>query len=386
MTTIDVRLQLRAARALERYIRDNRYSRGAVVVMDPASGNVLASVSYPWPSKDPAANVEDDAKAQPLLDRARYGLYPPGSTFKLVTAMAALRQDPSLAQTEFECRHLPDSRVGIQLPGWSRPIRDDELDKTPHGTVAMTEGLVVSCNAYFAQLGVRVGPQAIADTAAMFQIAAAEPATPAEVRKALPFASYGQGEVLASPLRMAVVAGAVAAGGVIPQPVWIEEQATAQVVKGQAAAGKAESKQAASKDAASKDASSKEAGANQVAVNPQLPAKAAVRVLDRRLAASLAGAMRQVVTSGTGRTLANAVMPVAGKTGTAQVDGAASHSWFIGFAPYDGGAGAGDANADSGTSKKIAFAVVVENAGYGARATPVVAEVVRAAKELGLAR
>ena len=106
-------------------------------------------------------------------------------------------------------------------------------------------------------------------------------------------------------------------------------------------------------------------------------------MLDKRLAASLAGAMRQVVTSGTGRSLSNAVMPVAGKTGTAQVDGAASHSWFVGFAPYDGG---GDGNADGGTSKKIAFAVVLENAGYGARATPVVAEVVRAAKELGIAR
>ncbi len=321
MTTIDVRLQLRAARALERYIRENRYSRGAIVVMDPASGNVLASVSYPWPSKEPAAaNVEDDAKAQPLLDRARYGLYPPGSTFKLVTAMAALRQDPSLAQTEFECRHLPDSRVGIQLPGWSRPIRDDELDKTPHGSVAMTHGIVVSCNAYFAQLGVQVGPQAIADTASMFQIAAAEPATPAELRKALPFASYGQGEVLASPLRMAVVAGTIASGGVIPQPTWIEDSvAPGQAVKGQASAGQAESKQPDSKQTA----------------KPQAPPKQAVRVLDKRLAASLAGAMRQVVTSGTGRSLSNAVMPVAGKTGTAQVDGAASHSWFVGFAPFD---------------------------------------------------
>jgi len=77
-------------------------------------------------------------------------------------------------------------------------------------------------------------------------------------------------------------------------------------------------------------------------------------------------------------------MPVAGKTGTAQVDGSASHSWFVGFAPFDGGSG--DGNADSGTGKKIAFAVVLENAGYGARATPVVAEIVRAAKELGIAR
>jgi cell division protein FtsI/penicillin-binding protein 2 len=88
-------------------------------------------------------------------------------------------------------------------------------------------------------------------------------------------------------------------------------------------------------------------------------------------------------------------MPVAGKTGTAQVDGAASHSWFVGFAPYDGAAVDGkaadgkavdDGAAGGGAGKKIAFAVVLENAGYGARATPVVAEVVRAAKELGIAR
>jgi penicillin-binding protein A len=217
----------------------------------------------------------------------------------------------------------------------------------------MTEGLIVSCNAYFAQLGVRVGPQAIADTAAMFQIAAAEPATPAEVRKTLPFASYGQGEVLASPLRMAVVAGTIAAGGVIPQPSWIEDQAAA--------------------------------AKQQPTAKPQSAPAQSVRVLDKRLAASLAGAMRQVVTSGTGRSLSNAALPVAGKTGTAQVDGAASHSWFVGFAPYDG-AGAGDGNADSTSSKKIAFAVVLENAGYGARATPVVADIVRAAKELGIAR
>ena len=128
----------------------------------------------------------------------------------------------------------------------------------------------------------------------------------------------------------------------------------------------------------------KQADVKQAAAKAQLPPKSAVRVLDKRLAASLAGAMRQVVTSGTGRSLSNAVLPVAGKTGTAQVDGSASHSWFVGFAPYDGGTG--DGSADSGTSRKIAFAIVLENAGYGARATPVVAEVVRAAKEFGIAR
>jgi peptidoglycan glycosyltransferase len=194
------------------------------------------------------------------------------------------------------------------------------------------------------------------------------------VRKALPFASYGQGEVLASPLRMAMVAGTIAAGGVIPQPAWIGEQVASVPASAPApVSAKAESKQAGVKQP--------ESQSQQAAAKPQAPPKQVVRVLDKRLAASLAGAMRQVVTSGTGRSLSNAVMPVAGKTGTAQVDGAASHSWFVGFAPYDG-----DADAGSGTGKKIAFAVVLENAGYGARATPVVAEVVRAAKELGIAR
>jgi len=101
--------------------------------------------------------------------------------------------------------------------------------------------------------------------------------------------------------------------------------------------------------------------------------------------------MREVVTAGTGRALAGAVVPIAGKTGTAQVDGAASHSWFIGFAPYNAGSTPSAAERDPGSdhesvSGTIAFAVILENAGYGARAAPVVADVVRAARDLGLVR
>ena len=84
--------------------------------------------------------------------------------------------------------------------------------------------------------------------------------------------------------------------------------------------------------------------------------------------------MRDAVTSGTGRTLLGNATPIAGKTGTAEVDGRPAHSWFIGFAPYGG-------------SRPIAFAVLVENAGYGARsAAPVAGEIVDAARELGLFR
>ena len=83
--------------------------------------------------------------------------------------------------------------------------------------------------------------------------------------------------------------------------------------------------------------------------------------------------MRDVVLEGTGRSVKGNRVPIAGKTGTAEIAGAAAHSWFTGFAPY---------GADG---PQIAFAVVVENAGYGARAAaPVAGELVAAAKDLGL--
>ena len=83
--------------------------------------------------------------------------------------------------------------------------------------------------------------------------------------------------------------------------------------------------------------------------------------------------MRSVVTSGTGRSLRSHPVAIAGKTGTAEVDGAAAHSWFTGFAPYQG------------AGRRIAFAVIVENAGYGSRAAaPIAGQIVSAAKELGL--
>ena len=79
---------------------------------------------------------------------------------------------------------LPDGRVGNFLKGSKRPIRDDVQDKTPHGTLDLERGLVVSCNAYFAQLGTYdVGADALHDTATLLGIAAASPDTAAELKK-----------------------------------------------------------------------------------------------------------------------------------------------------------------------------------------------------------
>jgi peptidoglycan glycosyltransferase len=99
------------------------------------------------------------------------------------------------------------------------------------------------------------------------------------------------------------------------------------------------------------------------------------RFLGAAEAALLGRYMREVVTAGTGRVLHGSRIPIAGKTGTAEVGRGRAHSWFVGFAPYGAG------------RPRIAFAVIVENAGYGARtAAPIAGEVVMAAEASGLFR
>ena len=323
--SIDARFDVKVAEILRNQLKQTGQTKGAAVVMDPATGDLLAAVSFPLPVD---GAVQDEAN--PYLDRARYGLYPPGSTFKVVTAMAALRKDARLAHKTYQCERLPDGRVGAFLKGSKRPIRDDVQDKSPHGTLDLEHGLIVSCNAYFAQLGAYdVGADALHDTAALLGIAAASPDTAAELRKALAQSSYGQGAVVASPFQMARVAATVANGGAMPQGRWLADENNGRVAP---------------------------------------PAT----ILPPDAAATLGRFMREVVTTGTGRRGAASVA-VAGKTGTAELADAPSHAWFIGFAPY------------GGTARKIAFSVLVENGVYGGTAAaPAAAEIVNAAVKMGL--
>jgi cell division protein FtsI/penicillin-binding protein 2/cell division protein FtsW (lipid II flippase) len=322
--TVDIRLQLRARDILDQHLKDAGAPKGSVVVLDAATGDVLALVSAPAPEPR-AAHTPDE-----LLDRARYGEYPPGSTFKLVTAMAALRLNPELKHRTFLCRTLADGRAGNTIAGWKREIKDDIGDRA-HGTLDMEKAITVSCNAYFAQLGVHdVGSKALAETAAQLGISTGDPAA---LRRDLPFASYGQGAVLVSPFKMARVAAAVAAGGKMPEGRWIADES-----------------------------------------NPRVDGP--VDVLPAEQAQFLAGAMRRVVLEGTARhVMAGTPVSIAGKTGTAQLDEGIPHAWFTGFAPYDG------------ESPRLAFAVLVEHGGYGGRvAAPIAREVMEAARELGLVR
>jgi cell division protein FtsW (lipid II flippase) len=326
--TIDAQLQARITAILRENASRSATGRAAAVVMNPDTGELLAAASYPFPVLTALPETEPDSDA--VLDRARYGLYPPGSTFKLVTAAAALRRDLDSSRTTFTCTGLPNGRVGAKIPGWGI-VRDDVLESHAHGTIDMHEGLVHSCNAYFAQLAVRLGPQALLETAMRVGISVAPSNSLKQLRETLPQAGYGQGYVITSPLRMARVAAAIASDGVFRE-LRVDTHSSSS--------------------------------SQETEDVPLLPPQAA----------SLLGQyLRDAVLDGTGRSLRNHPLKIAGKTGTAEIKGAPSHAWFVGFAPY------GPAR------KRIAFAVIIENAGYGGlAAAPVAGEIVTAAASLGL--
>jgi cell division protein FtsI/penicillin-binding protein 2 len=332
--TVDMQLETRAARLLREQVNAGGIEHGAVVAVDPATGDLLASVSYPWPQgpiKGDGTRVDlggDDADAageDMLLDRARYGVYPPGSTFKIVTAAAALTEDPALANARFTCRGMSDG-VGTVIHG--RLVHDDTADR-PHGTLAMEDATAVSCNAYYAQLGSCIGWPVLSAMAERFGIATGHPASGAEDAFAIESA-YGQAQVTATPLEMARVAAVVAAQGRMPEIHWATEPGARDSIR---------------------------------------------EILNPSVAATLGRYMRGVVTRGTGRRLAGRTPAVAGKTGTAQVADGRAHAWFIGFAPY------GPAR------RRVAFAVLLEHGGSGGgRAAELGGQLAAEAQRLGYAQ
>jgi cell division protein FtsI/penicillin-binding protein 2 len=242
-----------------------------------------------------------------------------------------------VARKTFQCVPLAGGRVGNKVRGWGKPIRDDVQDTTPHGEVALEKGLVVSCNAYFAQLGTyEVGPDELLQTTQLLGITAARPNTAEQLRDALPQASYGQGQVIATPFKMARVAATVARGGTMAQGQWVGDDSEPKKTE-------------------------------------------PVAVLSSGSTALIARSMREVVTRGTAsRILGGIEPPVAGKTGTAEVQGKRSHSWFVGYAPYD-------LMGEREGGRRIAFAVIIEHGGYGGRlAAQATGEIVKAASALGL--
>jgi peptidoglycan glycosyltransferase len=313
---------------------------GAVVAMDPQTGAILAMASLPTfdPADllDPLSTATGDALAadpeRPLVPRATGEVYPPGSTFKVVTAAAALSTkiaDPTTL--------LPDLEE-LLPPGSTTPIRNaGDGTCSGGGQITLEQAIVTSCNTAFASLGMAVGGTALVDAARGFGFDSVPPFELETVASRLPPPdeldddpaalaqnAIGERDVRATPLQMALVAAAVANEGVVMVPYVVAEILDAD-------------------------------DTTVWSAEPE-PWRTAVSA---EIAADLAAMMREVVTSGTGTAASIRGIDVAGKTGTAQVTGAPPHVWFIGFLPAD---------PDTGRAG-IAVAVVVESASLGESAS-----------------
>ena len=330
--TIDENLQQAATDALHKYasvVRDRRTgqpkNKGAAVLLNAQTGEVLALASLP--TFDPATLTPESWAALqtqsdgPAFNRALSGLYPPGSAFKIVTAAAGMAHGQS--HLLVTCHHF-DTNVTWHFDGrrYTRKRITDEEGFVPHGETDMAKALRVSCNVYFAHLGIAIGAEGLDATARhQFELAHMPPLQ--KLGEDLPDCAYGQGAVLMTPLEMGQVAQAVANNGKMQPATFIM------------------------------------GGKTPLGTPALTPEQAG------RLQKMLAG----VVTDGTARGVFDSLpVSVAGKTGSAQNgqgDGM-THSWFAGFAPAE--------------NPTLAFACIVENGGAGrAAAAPVCREMIRKA-------
>ncbi len=216
--TIDLRIQRAAEDALAGAI-------GAVVALDPHTGEILAMASTP--TFDPNFTTEEwellrTAEGSPLLNRATLGLYTPGSTFKTVTLAAALEAGLVTPDTPAECP------AEVFIDG-VRIVSNNEPPGRTTQTVA--DAYAYSCNTYFAQLGVDVGEERLRDMAEALGLASAPPFDLPTSRgrlsttdgflgtqAGLAATAFGQGELQLSPLHLALMAGVAVNGGVVQKP------------------------------------------------------------------------------------------------------------------------------------------------------------------------
>lgn len=348
-TTLVLQLQEAAVNALGR-------NRGAIVLLDPRNGEVLTLASVPTFNASAVADPATAAQAfdrllnddrSPLLPRATRGLYVPGSSFKIVTALAALGSGAVSPQTSYEDQPQSERR-GWLIDGFR--VRDDHHPATGNRALDFDEAVEASCNIWFAMTGVRTGGDRLVEFANRVGFNNPIPFDlPTEVsqvtngdgplaggfsdRVELANAAYGQAETLATPLQMALVAAAVANDGVLMRPRLVID-----------ATGKS---------------------------GTTTPGPSAIgQVVGQGVAAEIAAAMRLAVAGQIGQEFTAGAnvrgLNVAGKSGTAELDGGqAPHSWFIGFAPVE--------------DPQVAFAVLVERSGGGnVKAAPIAGEMLRA--------
>ncbi len=346
--TIDADFQKRVASLLEETthrLKDKKTGKSktnaSFVMVEPATGDVLALISLP--SFDPNGLTQEqirtysegeDAKQESrLLNRAVSGLYPPGSTFKVATTMAALSSGIDPMQFRVLCNQI-DPMIKWRAQGLSyvrRNTRDDKGDPR-FGSLNLPAAFTVSSNIYFAHLSTEIGAERFREIVHSRLHFRYTPSVTA-FSQDLPDLGYGQGRMLVTPLEMARLSATVANEGKMMEPRYVM----------------------AIKAPHNTDV------LNATGLEPHLLSEATSVAHARKIREY----MRSVVERGTARGVFNDLgLEVAGKTGTAQngrADGE-PHSWFIGFAPCE----------STETIPKYAFACVVENGGYGKRVAAVV--------------
>lgn len=316
-TSLDVDIQEAAYKALGVY-------DGAVVVTEVSTGRVLAMVSKP--DFDPNQIVEmwdslqEDTESSVLLNRATQGLYPPGSTFKIITALEYIRENPdTYNKYSYVCN-------GSYKNG------NDKI-KCYHGSVHnrvdLTKSFAKSCNSSFANIGMSLDKEEFKDTldSLLFHqdlpwnFLHAQSSTP--VNKDLSDSemlqvSIGQGKVQMTPLHLNLITAAIANDGVLMRPYVVDriEDANGNMVRSYKPT---------------------EYGA----------------LMTEEESAILQELMVEVVESGTGTRIQGYGYTVAGKTGSAEYNSNTddSHAWFTGFAPVE--------------NPEIAVTVIIEGAGSG---------------------
>ncbi len=358
--TIDAALQAKVAKLLA----DGRgkHLAAAAVVLDVDTGQVLARAQVPdYDPNAPAWQSRVLANDTAYLARFRgtygewpdktgvHGMFQAGSVAKLFTALAAVRT--GTANASFACTERDEQGPYFTRRGWPKPIHDHSGDRN-HGSIGVIDAIAVSCNVYFGQLGLALGPDPfLALRAAGVDIGYSGALDPGGVEsRQLASTAFGQGVMVMSPMQAARMVVAIASGGRYRRcPPTMELDA---------------------------------------------PCTETAIVDDPRSVGPIIAGMRQVMTAGTGARLREpAGLRVYGKTGTADVRGfrgeepfgirpkqvASPHSWFVAFAePASAIENAVD------TPGRLAVVVVVPRGGTGASAAgPIVMQIFAAAREAG---
>lgn len=327
VTTLDADLQQASYDALG----DNR---GAVVVMEASTGKILSMVSKP--DYDPNSILSDwstlnsDEENSPLLNRATQGSYAPGSTFKIVTTLAFMRQNSNFADYTYDCSgEITTGDTTIHC-----------FNGTVHGFEDLRSSIANSCNASFANIGTLLDIDGYRDTAEDLLFNSDLPSVLGYTKSSFALTSesseaeimmtaMGQGKTTVSPYHMALITQAIANGGTLMEPYLVDSVTNYTGTE----------------------------------IRRNVP-KSYRRLMTSDEAAQLKEYMTAVVEEGTGSVLSGSSYTAAGKTGTAEYslsDGEKTHSWFMGFTNVD--------NPD------LVISVIIESADGAARAVDVAKQV-----------